>query len=209
MRYLFLIVGVCILVLGVSQAQTTNAGRTGSISGGAQQVPVGQIFRNFVFPDYENGQLKATLSASQAEGITQNRAETLNLVIKLYDGATQKPTTTITSPKADLLLADHKMRTKNTVRVERSDMVATAQTCDFDQLNKKYTMRINVRVVLKNFDAGAVTKPPSTPDTSPKSAPAPQPAPSSSVNPNASILDSPGSFSDTNSPPVQPANDNH
>ena len=207
MRYLFLIVGVCILVLGNSQAQNTSTGRASG--GSVQQVPVGQIFRNFIFPQYENGQLKATLSASQAEGITQNRAETLNLVIKLYDNGAQTPTTIITSPKADILLADQKMRTKSTVRVERADMVATAQTCDFDKLNKKYTMRTNVRVVLKNFDAGAATKPPSVPATAAKSAPVSQPAPKPAVNPGASILDSPGSFSDTNSPPVsQPANDN-
>ena len=47
------------------------------------------------------------------------------------------------------------MRTKNTVRVERSDMVATSQTCDFDMITKKYIMRNNVKVVLKNFDAGS------------------------------------------------------
>jgi hypothetical protein len=210
MRYLFLIVGAGALALGVSPAQTTPS--SGSSGGGMQQVPIGQVFKNFIFPDYENGKLKATLSASEAKGITQNRAEAVDLVIKLYDNGTAVPTTTITSPKADLLMADHKMRTKNTVRVERSDMTATSQTCDFDQLNKKYTMRTNVRVLLKNFDAGAASKPPAstaTPATAPAAKP---PIPPREPNPKlengGNLLDSPGSVSDPNAPPLpQPSND--
>lgn len=212
MRYLFLIVGVVVLALGVSPAQTTTSTSSGGGGGGGmQQVPIGQVFKNFIFPDYENGKLKATLSASEAKGITQNRAEAIDLVIKLYDNGTSAPTTTITSPKADLLMADHKMRTKNTVRVERSDMTATSQTCDFDQLNKKYTMRTNVRVLLKNFDAGAASKPPASKATTPAAPPAaaaPVPMPNPKLENGGNLLDSPGSVSDTNAPPLpQPSND--
>ena len=87
---------------------------------------------------------------------TVNRAETTDLKIDLYTNG--KVTTTILSPKADLYVAERVMRTKNTVQVERADLEATAQACDFDLINKKYILRQNVHVLLKNFDVGAVAK---------------------------------------------------
>ena len=120
-------------------------------------MPVGQTFKNFEFPFYEDGKLKWTATATQATGITQNRAETLDIKIKIYDNDTV--TTTITSPQADIYVTERKMRSTNTVLIERADMEATAQTCDFDMGNKKYVLRTNVKVTLKNFDAGASSVP--------------------------------------------------
>jgi hypothetical protein len=184
----------------------------GGSSGGVSQLPVGQIYKDFQFPYYENGMLKFTLTATEAKGITVNRAETTDVKIDLYDGG--KVTTTITSPKADLYVADRKMRTHDTVKIERADLTATAQLCDFDLAAKQYTLRNNVRVVLKNFDTGK-----SIPGANP-AAPAPAaqsvstapPAPASADStPGESpsqkvdaLLESPGMFSSTNAPPSSP-----
>ena len=48
-------------------------------------VPVGQTFKQFEFPIYQEGKLKATLDATEARGITLNRAETTDLKIQVYD----------------------------------------------------------------------------------------------------------------------------
>lgn len=196
MRLLVLSIGFCVLILGAAWAQM-------AAGGAGPQLPVGQTFKNFNFPDYQDGQLKATLYATQATGITQNRAETTDLKIQVYENG--EVTTTITSPKADLYVGERKMRTKNTVQIERSDMEATAQTCDFDLITSKYLLRTNVRVVLKNFDAGksaSFDTPPAPASTSPDS-PAPPPAAPSTPN-NDPVLDSPGASSSTNSPSQSP-----
>ena len=79
MRPLLLSVVTCVLVLGAVWAQNTGE------SGGAPQLPVGQTFKQFEFPIYQQGVLKATLDAVEAKGITLNRAETTDLTIKIYD----------------------------------------------------------------------------------------------------------------------------
>ena len=146
MRPLVLSMGICICVLGVAWAQSAND------AGPAQTVPVGQSFFKFEFPFYENGKLKWTATASKATGITQNRAEAMDIKIKIYDGDTV--TTTIPSPQADIYVSERKMRSSHTVQIERADMEATSQNCDFDMGNKKYILRNNVKVTLKNFDPG-------------------------------------------------------
>jgi beta-lactamase regulating signal transducer with metallopeptidase domain/ankyrin repeat protein len=78
----------------VVSAQTS--GTDNSVS----QPPVGQVYKDFQFPFYQDGRLKFKLTAAAAKGITINRAETTDLKIDLYDN--DKVTTTITSPKADL-----------------------------------------------------------------------------------------------------------
>ncbi len=124
--------GVLVLVVGAVWAQ--NSGDSDSMP----QLPVGQTFKQFEYPIYQQGVLKATLSAETATGITLNRAETSNLVIKTFDNGTN--TTTVTSPKADLYVNEQKMRTKNTVLIEREDMEALSQDCDFDLKTKKYIL---------------------------------------------------------------------
>lgn len=178
-----------------------------SDSGASAQVPVGQTFRNFEFPIYQGGEKKATLTASQATGITQNRAETHDLKIEIYDNG--QVATTITSPQADLYVAEQKMRTSHTVQIERADMEALAQTCDFDLKTKKYLLRTNVKVTLKNFDPGTAPGAAGSANTATKApAPAaPAPAPASSMTPrplsgNDTLPDSPGSY--TNSAPISP-----
>jgi len=173
-------------------------------SGGAPQLPVGQTFKQFEYPDYENGTLKATLYASEATGITLNRAEAKNVRIEAYENGAV--TTTITSPDADLYVRELKMRTKNTVDIERADMSATSQECDFDLKTKKYLLRTNVKVVLKHFDlstntAGSASQ---TPGTAAAPASTPSPRPLQPTRSAQSLLDSPGSYSDTNSAPVTP-----
>ena len=191
------------LVLGAVSAQ--NAGEPGTL----RQLPVGQTFRQFEFPDYEDGRLKATLYASEATGITLNRAEARNVKIEIYDNG--KVTTTITSPDADLYVNEQKMRTKNTVKIERDDLIATSQTCDFDKKAKKYVMRTNVKVILKHFDLsltpanGAAASPASTHAPASASTP-PHSATAPSARSNQSLLDSPGSYADTNSAPIPPSN---
>ena len=146
MRPLVLSIGACICALSIAWAQSS------SDANSAQQVPVGQTFVNFEFPFFENGKLKWTATASKATGITQNRAVAMDIKIKIYDN--DAVTTTITSPQADIYVNERKMRSSHTVQIERSDMEATAQTCDFDLGNKKYLLRTNVKVTLKNFDPG-------------------------------------------------------
>ncbi len=98
---------------------------------------MGQTFRQFTFPVYgSDGQLRYTFFAMEATGITLNRAEASDLRIDVFENG--QKTTTITSPKADLYVAEQKMRTKNTVRIERSDMEATSQDCDFDVKQKNF-----------------------------------------------------------------------
>jgi len=208
MRLLILSLGTCILVLGVT-AWAQNAGESES----GPQLPVGQTNKQFEFPDYENGKLKATFYAAEATGITLNRAEAKDVKIEVYDNGAV--TTTITSPDADLYVHEKKMRTKNTVQIDRDDMKATSQDCDFDLNTKKYILRTNVKVLLKHFNIS--TTPGSGPATTPASpvahasAPAPPaPAPPHPTRNNDSLLDSPGSYSNTNSDsaPIPPSSYN-
>jgi len=118
----------------------------------APQLPVGQVFKQFEFPQYQDGKLKATFYAAEAKGITLNRAETTDLRITIYDTNSKGDKTTVSSPNADLYVAEQKMRSKNGVKIENSDTTATAQECDFDLKTKKYLLRTNVKVVLKHFD---------------------------------------------------------
>ncbi len=188
-------IGASIWMLGAALAD--NSGDSGP------QLPVGQTFKNFEFPLYQDGKLKYQLNASQATGITQNRAETTDLVIKIYDN--DIVTTTITSPKADLYVKEEKLRTKYTVRIVRADQEATAQTCDFDLVNKKYLLRTNVRVLLKNFDptaTPAANAPASTPATAGSTTPISPPRPLRSDD--DSLPGTPGSYASTNSAPLPP-----
>jgi hypothetical protein len=190
MRPLLLSLATCIVVTGAVWAQTT--GGTGNMP----QLPVGQTFKQFEFPLWQNGVLKSTLYATEATGITLNRAEATDLKIQVYDNG--KVTTTITSPKADLYVNEQKMRTNKTVLIVRADMDASSQECDFDLKTKKYLLRTNVKVVLKHFDLSTTPAKGAMPAPGPIS---PQPAQT-----NGSILDSPGAVSDTNSAPAPPAN---
>jgi hypothetical protein len=153
MRPLPLSAGLWVVAL-VASAQTP----AGSGSGNIPQIPFGQTYKDFEFPIYQNGQLSYTLKAVSATGLTVNRAQATDLKIEIYTQG--KVTTTITSPNADLYVNERTMRTKNTVKIDREDLVATSQTCDFDLTTKKYLMRQNVHVVLKHFDAGAAQKKP-------------------------------------------------
>jgi lipopolysaccharide export system protein LptC len=176
-----------------------------SSSGGPDvtQLPVGQIYKAFQYPYWEAGQLKYTLSATEAKGITINRAETTDVKIDIYTAG--KVTTTITSPKADIYVADRKMRTHNTVKIDRADLTATSQFCDFDLLAKQYTLRDHVKVTLLHFDmnraapahaTGVMGVPPT-----PARAPLPATTPSSTGS-SDSMLESPGAFSSTNNAPL-------
>jgi lipopolysaccharide export system protein LptC len=201
--------GACALLASVALAQ--NAGDTGR---NAPTLPVGQTFKQFTFPVYApDGQLRYTLFATEATGITLNRAETTDLRIEVYDNGAK--TTTITSPKADLYAAEQKMRTKNTVLIDRTDMRATSQDCDFDVKAKKFLLRTNVKVLLKHFDVGGskgnADQPAAASGGSAIPTPMPNnlpftPSPSSGPAPtDESILPSPGSYSDTNAAPLPPA----
>lgn len=191
MRPLSLSLGASILFLGAVWAQNTGD------SGNMRQVPVGQTFLQFEYPDYEDGKLKAKLFATEATGITLNRADAKNVRIEIYDNGVV--TTTITSPDADLYVNEQKMRTKNTVRIERADLTATSQNCDFDKKTKKYILRTNVKVLLKHFDISMT--PANGATTTPASSPAPGPA---SPTP-ARSSDSPASSAETNSIPPSPS----
>jgi len=202
MRPFILSIGVCACLFSAAWAQT-------GLGGGGPQIPYGQTFKDFQFPIYQNGQLNSMLSAVSAKGITLNRAETTNLKIELYENG--KVTTTITSPKADLYLSERIMRTKNTVLIERADMEITGQSCDFNLQTKKYLVRDNVKVVLKNFDASSHTSGAGSP---PRQTQATAPAPPLVTSPNlsltpgiaprndAALLDSPGAYADTNVAPT-------
>jgi lipopolysaccharide-assembly LptC-related protein len=202
MRPLLLSLGTCILVLGAVSAQNSGGG------GNMPQLPVGQTFKQFEYPDYQDGKLKATLYAAEARGITLNRAEVTDLKIQAYDNGAV--TTTITSPKADLYVIEQKLRTKNTVQIDRTDMVATSQDCDFNLKTKKYLMRTNVKVVLKHFDlnptpANGAAPASASPKATTSASPAPSPVPPHPAQSNDSLLNSPGAYADTNSAPIAPS----
>ena len=195
MRPLILSVAGGLVLAGMAWAQSSGN------NSGVSQLPVGQVYKDFQFPYYENGILKFTLTADEAKGITINRAETTDLKIDIYENG--KVTTTITSPKADLYVADRKMRTHNTVQITRADLDATAQFCDFDLVEKQYTLRNNVKVTLKNFDAGkSAPKPGAVAAGPPPLQPAPVPA--ESAEKDSMFLDSPGAYSSTNAPSSSP-----
>jgi hypothetical protein len=213
MRPFLFSVGAGLLALSAAWAQAPS-GSGASAPANTPQIPFGQTYKDFQFPLYQNGHLAYTLSAVSATGKTTNRAETTDLRIDIYTD--DKVTTTITSPKADLYIAERVMRTKNTVQIERADMEATAQTCDFDLNAKKYLLRENVKVILKHFDAGGAPKKAasaqaqsSSPDAGAPSAPTPGPEPDAPLNPrgvpnNQSLLDMPGSYANTNVAPIPP-----
>src|SRR5277367_3583480 len=96
MRQLLLSLGLCALAGGAAWAQSDSSG------GSMPVLPVGQVFKQFEFPIYQEATLKAKLDAVEAKGITLNRVQTTDLRIQLYDNGTA--TTTITSPDADLYL---------------------------------------------------------------------------------------------------------
>jgi hypothetical protein len=182
--------GAFVLVLSALWAQDAGSGEN------MPQLPVGQTFKNFEYPIYQAGTLKSTLSAVTATGITLNRAETTDLKIDIYENGAV--TTTITSPKADLYVSEQKMRTKNTVLIERADLEALSQNCDFDLKTKKYLLRTNVKVTLKHFDVSltpatnaASAHPPARTSMTPAASPAPPLR-------TDSMLDSPGSYADPN-----------
>jgi hypothetical protein len=190
MRPLLLSLGAFVLVLSALWAQDAGSGEN------MPQLPVGQTFKNFEYPIYQAGTLKSTLSAVTATGITLNRAETTDLKIDIYENGAV--TTTITSPKADLYVSEQKMRTKNTVLIERADLEALSQNCDFDLKTKKYLLRTNVKVTLKHFDVSltpatnaASAHPPARTSMTPAASPAPPLR-------TDSMLDSPGSYADPN-----------
>ena len=200
--------GACALLAGVALAQNA-----GGPSPGAQSLPVGQTFKQFTFPVYgPDGQLRYSFFATEATGVTLNRAEATDLRIDVYNNGLK--TTTITSPKADLYVAEQKMRTKNTVRIERADMEATSQDCDFNVKQKNFFLRTNVKVLLKHFDVGAGSPGTSKTKASGAAPAVPQhdsaaalPAPEAStpMPTDDSILPSPGAYSDTNNAPLPPA----
>ncbi len=203
MRFLILSLGAAAWIAGPAPAPTPTTPPPAD-GGGSLQLPVGQTFKQFEVPVYQAGVLKATVSAVEATGITLNRAETKTLCIYVYDQGVK--TTTITSPDADLYVAEQKMRTKNTVKIERSDMEATSQDCYYDLTNKKYLLRTNVKVTLKHFDIsqGAPGSAPAPGKTATTAAPATGTAPLPATAPRpaddgASMLDSPGGYSSTNS----------
>lgn len=204
MRPFVLSVGACILALGTAWSQSTG--------GSMQQLPVGQTFKKFEMPIYQEGKLKYTITAIEAKGITLNRAETTELKICAYDADGSTVNTTVTSPKADLYVNEQKMRTKDTVLIQRADMDASGQSCDFDLKTKQLMLRTNVKVVLKNFDASLKTKSdapsagtpaPSTPSTI--TTPVFGPISPSPLQSGDSLLNSPGSYSNTNSAPTTPS----
>jgi hypothetical protein len=213
MRPLPLSLGLWVVAALVASAQTP----PGNSSGNLPQIPFGQTYKDFEFPLYQNGQLSYTLSAVSATGLTINRAQATDLKIQIYTQG--KVTTTITSPNADLYVNEHKMRTNHTVRIDREDVLATAQSCDFDLTTKIYLLRHNVRVVLKHFDAGAGVKKatatrgtpqPSFP-TAEMAAPAltgtpdnDTPAPGAQATPGGNLLDMPGAYANTNNGPLSP-----
>jgi hypothetical protein len=208
-----------VLLAGAALAQNAGTGES------VLRVPVGQTFRQFSFPVYgPDGQLHYSFFATEATGVTINRAETTNLRIDVYENGQR--TTTITSPKADLYVAEQKMRTKNTVQIERADMEATSQDCDFDVKSKKFLLRTNVKVLLKHFDVGGGSFGATKTGTMRSGAKAPSatapPGPASPMLPagttltplppsetpkatDDSILPSPGAYSDTNAAPLPPS----
>jgi hypothetical protein len=200
MRPLLLSLATGILILGAAWAQNSGEGEN------TPQLPVGQTFKQFVYPMYQEGKLKATLSAVEATGITLNRAEAKDVKIEIYD--TVK--TTVTSPDADLYVNEEKMRTKNTVLIERTDMTAASQDCDFDLKTKEYLLRTNVKVILKHFDLsltpanGAAPQPASAPPST-GAPPAPGLIPPLPAQSGESPLISPGADADTNSAPIPPS----
>ena len=187
----------------------------------APQIPFGQTYKDFQFPIWQKGQLAYTLTAASATGVSLNRADASDVRIDVYTN--DKVTTTITSPRADLYVSDRKMRSKSTVHVVRADMDATSQICDFDLISKKYVLRQNVHVLLKNFDVGGsptakgaagttavkgaptAKGSPSVPEADQPIPPEPQSPPEPTSAPTGEpVLDFPGASATTNAAPHSP-----
>jgi lipopolysaccharide export system protein LptC len=195
-------------VAGVLVAAVAAAARAQSTSSSSDvtELPVGQIYTDPSYPFFDaTGQLKFTLTAKKAKGITVNHAEMTDLKIDLYTNG--KPTTTITSPDADIYVADKKMRTRHTVKITRADSISTSQFCNFDLAAKQYTLRDHVKVVLLHFDmktaapgqsGGPMGVAPAAASGLPLHA-APSSTPAAG---NDSLLESPGSYSSTNNAPL-------
>ena len=154
-----------------------------------------------------------------------NRARTETLKIEIY--TQDKVTTTITSPDADIYTGERQMRTNHTVKIDRDDLTATAQNCDFDLMTNKFILRQKVHVLLKHFDVGAGAKSPTAaPGTpagraaapnlsrtaAPFSTPTPQPAdenaaPADSNPPrnSDSLMDMPGAVGNNTNDGAIPA----
>ncbi len=212
MRSLVLSMGVMTLIAaGTAWAQAPAGG-----GGAAPQIPYGQTFKDFQFPIYNSGELKATIAAITAKGVTLNRAEATELKIEVYDQG--KVTTTITSPQGRSLSGRPSHAHQEYGADRTRDMEATAQSCDFDQTNKKYLLRENVRVVLKNFDAGIKRPSTGTPSPPPPSSspiiPAAGAAAGAPSSPGTVTLppvrndaspDIPGSYANTNVAPTPPS----
>ena len=191
MRPQLLSLALCLSALAAARAQDSEQG------GNAPQLPVGQVFKRFEFPQYQDGKLKATFDATEAKGITLNRAETTNLRITIYDTNSKGDKTTVTSPNADLYVAEQKMRTKSGVQIQNADMTATSKECDFDLKTKKYLLRTDVKVVLTHFNLSTDngTKPAPTAKTSPVEGGPVAPHPTQDAAPST----------DTDTAPVLPA----
>ncbi len=146
-------------------------------------IPVGQTNKDLMLPSYNsNRELANVFHAREAIGITPKRAHCFEVKVDLYEivKGTNSITTVVTTPEADVILGDRIMRTTNSVRVEREELIATATNADFNLETKKYVMRANVQILLKHFDIGKAASTsntnsaPTTPETPP---PTPAPIP--------------------------------
>ncbi len=122
-------------------------------SQGASAEPVGQVIKGFTMPQLDpQGNLTCNIIGDEARVVSVNRTQIVNMRIDLYDGP--DISTTITSPQCDLWKGIDKLRTRSTVKINRPSMVITAQTMDWNYVEKRGVLRENVKVVLTNFNLG-------------------------------------------------------
>jgi len=115
-------------------------------------APVGSTIKGFTWPQRnEAGELEANLTGDEARVISVNRTEVVNAKLERYN-SDGKVTLTITSPQCDLWVMDHRVSTKNGVRMETPEMIVTAQQMDWETTEKRGVLRHNVRVVLPNLN---------------------------------------------------------
>ncbi len=111
---------------------------------------IGSVVKGFSVPQHnDNGELISKIGGSQADTVSPNRAVIKELVMEFYNKG--EVTMKITSQKCDYWFLQSRLNTRDGVKIERDNMVITAQNFQWEEKEKKGVLQKNVKVVLKDF----------------------------------------------------------
>ena len=122
--------------------------------GQAIPIPMGKSIHNLEKPfTNDAGELEYRISGSEATRKSINRIAVTDLKIELFKEG--KEDMVITSPQADFWETKGLLSTRHTVKIDRGDMIITADTIQWELEPEKGVLRKNVRVEITSFDMGA------------------------------------------------------